>query len=428
MSNPTVAVLFGGRSVEHEVSVISGHQVMDALDQAGYPILPIYVTKQGDWYAGEGLRNLDLYREQTFHAAGLKNVFRVSLSPDRSVRQLLVHPSASGGLLGKSPKLWADVFFPVLHGSHGEDGSMQGLFELADVPYAGSGVLASAIGMDKVRQKRVLAQAGIPVLDCVEVARAEWDADSDAVVARVEARVEAGSPYPAIVKPVCLGSSVGVSRCADRAELVDALNLALELDGRALVEEALVDFIEINCSVMGPPERASACEQPMGYEAVLSFDDKYKHGGKKLAGSGAAGSGASASRGAAAGAAPAQSGGAAATAASAAPNSGMAGQRRQVPAQIGDALTAQVQGLAVAAFRAIGASGVVRVDFLYQASKKRLLLNEINTLPGSLSFYLWEEDGLRFDQLVRGLVEIAIARHEEKRATVYSFAANLLTR
>jgi D-alanine-D-alanine ligase len=390
-----VAVLFGGRSVEHEVSVISGHQAMDALDQAGFPILPIYITKQGDWYAGEGLHNLDLYREQTFHAAGLKNVHRVSLSPDRSVRQLVVHPSAGGGILGKSPRLWPDVFFPVLHGSHGEDGCIQGLFELADVPYVGSGVLASAIGMDKVRQKQVLRQAGIPVLDCVEVSRAEWETDAGAVAKRVEERCD----YPLIVKPVCLGSSVGVSRCADRAALKEAIELALELDERALVEEALIDFIEINCSVMGPPERASACEQPMGYEAVLSFDDKYKHGGKKLGGGAAA-----------------------------APSAGMAGQRRQVPAPIGDGLTAEVQSLATKAFRAIDASGVVRVDFLYERTKERLLLNEINTMPGSLSYYLWEEEDVRFDQLVTMLVNAALERHERRRATTYSFAANLLTR
>lgn len=399
MPNPTVAVLFGGRSVEHEVSVISAHQVMDALDQAGFAILPIYITKQGDWYAGEGLQNLDIYREQSFHAAGLKNVFRVSLSPDRSVRQLVVHPGAGGGLLSKAPRLWADVFFPVLHGSHGEDGSMQGLFELADVPYAGSGILASALGMDKVRQKRVLQQAGIPTLDCLAVARAEWAAGADAFVKRVDAKFG----YPVMVKPVCLGSSVGVSRCADRPALEDALELALELDDRALVEEALTDFIEINCSVMGPPARASACEQPMGYEAVLSFDDKYKHGGKKLGGvkSGAAASGAAA---------------------------GMAGLRRLIPAPIGEALTTEVRAIAVEAFEAIDASGVVRVDFLYQAASKRLLLNEINTTPGSLSYYLWEEDGLRFDQLVARLVEIALARHESRRATTYNFSANLLTR
>ena len=397
MPTKTVAVLFGGRSVEHEVSVISGHQVMDALDAAGFGVLPVYITKQGDWYAGEGLHNLELYREQTFHAAGLKNVYRVSLSPDRSVRQLVVHPGVGGGLLSKSPKLWADVWFPVIHGTHGEDGSMQGLFELVDVPYVGSGVLGSAIGMDKAMQKRVLQQAGIPTLDCLVVSRAEWDADADGFVKRVESKVG----YPAIVKPVCLGSSVGVSRCADATELREAIDLALELDGRALIEEALTDFIEINCSVMGPPERASACEQPMGYEAVLSFDDKYKHGGKKL-GSGASGG--------------------------AAQSAGMAGQRRQVPAPIRDELTARVQGLAIDAFRAIGAGGVVRVDFLYQERKKRLLLNEINTTPGSMSYYLWEEAGVRFDQLVAALVRIALDRHEVKRATAYSFAANLLTR
>jgi D-alanine-D-alanine ligase len=395
MPNPTVAVLFGGRSVEHEVSVISGHQAMDALDQASFPILPIYITKQGDWYAGEGLDNLDIYREQTFHAAGLKNVYRVSLSPDRSIRQLVVHPGVGGGLLGgRSPKLWADVFFPVFHGTHGEDGSLQGLFELADVPYVGSGVLASAIGMDKVRQKVVFAAAGLPVLDCLEIRRTEWETGRDAAVARVEAKYA----YPVMVKPVALGSSVGVSSCTDRAALGDALDLALELDGRALVEQALTDFIEINCSVLGPPDRASACEQPVRSDAVLSFDDKYKHGGSKKLGRGQA------------------------------PSAGMAGLQRQVPAQIGDALTAEVQAAALAAFAAIGAAGVVRVDFLYEQTRKRLYVNEINTTPGSLSYYLWEEEGLRFDQLVAELVRIALDRHADQRATLYTFAANLLTR
>ncbi len=395
MSNPTVAVLFGGRSVEHEVSVISGHQAMDALDQAGYPVLPIYVTKQGNWYAGEGLHNLDLYREQTFHAAGLKNVYRVSLSPDRSVRQLVVHPGAGGGLLGgKAPKLWADVFFPVFHGTHGEDGSLQGLFELADVAYVGSGVLASAIGMDKIVQKGVIGAAGIPTLDCVEVSRVEWESGRDPVVARVEAAYS----YPMMVKPVSLGSSVGVSSCPDRAALGDALDLALELDGRALVEQALTDFIEINCSVLGPPDRASACEQPARSESVLSFDDKYRHGGSKKLGRGQASA------------------------------AGMAGLQRQVPAPIGDALTAEVKSAALKAFAAIGAAGVVRVDFLYDQARKKLFLNEINTTPGSLSYYLWEEEGLRFDQLVAELVRIALDRHETARATVYTFSANLLTR
>jgi D-alanine-D-alanine ligase len=400
MANPTVAVLFGGRSVEHEVSVISGHQAMDALDQAGFPVLPIYVTKQGDWYAGDGLHNLDLYREQSFHAAGIKNVYRVSLSPDRSVRQLVVHPGAGGGGLlggGKGPKLWADVFFPVFHGTHGEDGSLQGLFELADVAYVGSGVLASAVGMDKVFQKGVFRGAGIPVLDCVEVSRAEWGAGRDAVAARIEATYA----YPVMVKPVRLGSSVGVSSCANRAALVDALDLALELDTRALVEQALTDFIEINCSVLGPPEHASVCEQPARSDAVLSFDDKYKHGGSKKLGRGGAPS---------------------------AVASGMAGLQRLVPAPISDALTEEVRGAAVKAFRAIGASGVVRVDFLYDRAAGRLLINEINTIPGSLSYYLWEEEGVRFDQLVATLVRIALDRHEEQRATAYSFSANLLTR
>jgi D-alanine-D-alanine ligase len=390
MAEKTVAVLFGGRSVEHEVSVITGHQIMDALKAAGHRVLPIYLTKDGEWYAGESLHTLNLYTDPAGEPTSAAGVARVSLSPDRSIRQLIVHPSTRQGLFRKPPQMWAEVFFPCLHGSFGEDGSLQGLFELADVPYVGAGVAASAIAMDKALTKVICRGVGIPVLDCIVLSRAEWGQDR----AASSERIEGAFPYPLIVKPVCLGSSIGVKRCHDRATLHQAIAAALVLDDRVLIEPALTDFIEINCAVMGPPERVSVCEQPITHEAILSFDAKYKRGGKG--------------------------------AKHAKKPEGMAALERIIPAPISAELAQRVQGLATQAFRIMGAAGTSRIDFLYQSDGDALYLNEVNPIPGSLAFYLWEATGLPFDELVDTLITIALQRHQERAQTQFSFEVNLL--
>ena len=386
-----IAVVFGGRSVEHEVSIITAHQAMDALEHAGYDLLPVYVTVNGDWYVGRSLHNLKLFTQSDFDPTTAKGVVRASLSPDRSLKGL-VGPRRNWirSLLAPPEQYWADVFFPIIHGTFGEDGSIQGVFEMADVPYVGAGVLASAVGMDKILSKQLFNSAGIPTLPCSVVERSQWDNDATATVERVE-KVQ---PYPAVVKPAALGSSVGVARCEDRASLTDALDLALALDQRALVEPALVDFIEINCSVSGPPERASECEQPQSADAVLTFDEKYKKSGKKLG--------------------PRSDG------------QGMAGVNRLLPAPIEPALRRRAQELSIQAFRVLGAAGVARVDFLFDRQRKQLYLNEVNTMPGSLAYYLWEASDVPFETLVTTLVEIALERHHQKRSTQYSFRADLL--
>src|SRR6185295_10704140 len=279
---------------------------------------------------------------------------RVSLSPDRSIRQLLPHPDSSKGLFKKSPRLWADVFFPAIHGSFGEDGALQGLFEMADVAYVGSGVLGSAMGMDKVRMKSLFRDSGIPVLNCLSISQEEWKTGDQSFIAKVESAYS----YPVIVKPASLGSSIGVKRCEDASSLNDSIEVALRLDERALVERALVDFIEVNCSVMGPPEKASVCEQPCPSEEVLTFDAKYKRGRKGAKTASAEG--------------------------------GMASLDRIIPAPIPDSLTLRIQEISVQAFRLIGASGIARLDFLLEKKDGNLYLNEINTMPGSIAFYLWE--------------------------------------
>jgi len=392
MSKERVGVIFGGRSAEHEVSIITGHQAMEALDAAGFKVLPIYITKDGEWYAGEALRNLGLYSEQSFHASAVRGVSHVSLSPDRSLRSL-VSSETGFNPFRKRERIWADVFFPAIHGTFGEDGTLQGLFELADVPYVGSGVTASAIGIDKAIAKEVFRGARIPVLDCVVIDRHHWNHEREVLTEKVELAV----PYPMIVKPVCLGSSIGVQRCSNREELGNAIDLAVTLDDRALVERALTEFIEINCSVLGPPERASVCEQPLTAEKVLSFDEKYRKGGKKL--------GAKQAR-----------------------SQGMASLDRIIPAKISEEMALRVQELAIQAFRAIGGAGVARVDFLLDMNSEELFLNEINTTPGSLAFYLWEATGVLFDELATILVRQALDRHQRRRETTFSFAANLLRR
>ncbi len=388
----TVAVLFGGRSAEHEVSVITGHQVMDALEAAGFSLLPIYISKEGEWYAGQPLHNIRQYTAPSFDVNKLQDVYRVSLSPDRFIRQLLLHPRTRRGFFKKEPSLWTDIFFPTIHGNFGEDGTLQGLFEMADVAYVGSGVLASAIGMDKMRTKAIYRDAGIPVLDGISVLKLEWQSDNDAFVARVKNFYN----YPLIVKPVCLGSSIGVKRCENSHELREAIDAAILLNERVLVERALVNFTEINCSVIGPPEQASVCEQPYTNEAVLSFDAKYKQGTK----GGVVGR----------------------------TKAGMASLGRIVPAPISAELTSRIQELSIKAFCAIGAAGVARVDFLLETDEENLYLNEINTMPGSLAFYLWEATGVPFDDLVTKVVNIALDRHQLQSTTQFSFEANLLQR
>jgi D-alanine-D-alanine ligase len=383
-----VAVIFGGRSVEHEVSVITAHQGMDALKVAGFKVLPVYISKAGQWYAGDTLHDLRSYEDLTRDFGKLRGVHRVSLSPDRGVRRLISH-SGGLGLFGRTPDLWADVFFPMTHGSFGEDGALAGLLEMADVPYVGADVLASALGMNKAAMKHIARAHGLAVLDCVVFDRTAIQADP----ASIRAKVAEFTGFPLIVKPVHLGSSIGVRRCANLDELIEALAAAAVLDSHVLVERALSDFFEVNCSVVGPPEEASVCEQPTSSAAVLTFDEKYRRGAKARKGAGP---------------------------------TGMASLGRMIPAPIPDDLTQLVQRQAIIAFKAIGASGVARIDFLYDQATSQLYFNEINTLPGSLAFYLWEATGVAFDQLVQRLVGIALSRSRARRETVFTFDANLL--
>ncbi|MPZ69581.1 MAG: D-alanine--D-alanine ligase [Actinobacteria bacterium] len=386
-----VGVVFGGRSVEHEVSIVTAHQVMAALGDR-YEVVPIYVTREGNWLTGAGLNDLVVYKDRRWDEVGEEGF----IPPVTGYGGLMV----PGGRLKGSRKLPLDVAIPCIHGTFGEDGTLQGLLELAGIPYAGSSAGASALGMDKVAMKAVFASAGLPVVDDVLVRTSRLDGHEDSVIAQVEQKLG----YPVFVKPTRLGSSVGIGKAKDREGLLSALDVARRYDTRILVERAMEGCIEVNCSVLGGPGvavRASLCEQPVAAEEFLTFSDKYLRGGK----SGDASENKAVSK-----------------------SSGMASLDRRIPAPIPEDLTKQVQKNAVGAFNAIEAAGVARIDSFVDEQSGETWVMEINTVPGSFAFYLWEADGLPFERLVDELIEIALASHRERSELMFSFDSGMLDR
>jgi D-alanine-D-alanine ligase len=376
----TVGVIFGGRSVEHDVSIVTGHQVMRAFDPEYTDVVPIYIDREGKWFTGAPLLDLKNYTNEIPSLAG---VAPVVLSPSVQHHGLILNPTPSG-LFAKSQLKRLDVVFPAIHGSHGEDGTLQGLLELADIPYVGCGVLASAIANDKMMTKTVLRGAGVAVTDAISFTRAQWQNNPDAVIERVHAELH----YPVFVKPVTLGSSIGIAKVNDERLLRASIDVAANLDRQILVESAVVNAIEVNCSVMGDDRdvQASVLEQPVSWDNYLTFEEKYLRGGE-----------------------------------------GMKSAERLIPAPISPELTAKVKQIAVDAFRAIDGRGIARIDFLIQQDTNVVFLNEFNTMPGSLSFYLWEPVGLSARDVVNKLVALARDANAEKRRSTYNYQTNLVS-
>lgn len=380
----TVAVIFGGRSVEHDVSIVTGHQIMRAFDPARYDVIPVYITVEGRWYTGEPLTNLDNFKDEVVSHKGVESVV---FSPSSQHHGLIVNPLA--GRLQKSEIKRLDVIFPAVHGSHGEDGTLQGLFELADIPYVGCGVMTSAIANDKAMTKTVLKQCGISVVDDVIVQRDDWLHDRDAVIAHIKQHMD----YPMFVKPATLGSSIGVGRVDDDELLGASLAVATNFDRRVLVEQAIVDATEINCAVIGFGEsiQPSVLEQPVSWENFLTYEEKYMRG-----------------------------------------NEGMKSAERIIPAPLNETMTAKIQQMAVEAFKAVDGRGTARIDFLVEADQgvitedSTVYLNEINTMPGSLAFYLWHETGMPQKDVVERLVNLARDAHAEKRRNTYNYQTSLI--
>ena len=379
-----VAVLLGGRSVEHEISVTSAVQAMNSLNAEKYDIYPVYITKDSGMYYGVCLRDINSYRDIP---AMLKQCVRVFFAAEGT--KVYLYPQKQGLFSKSKPVALIDVALPVVHGTNVEDGSLQGFLRTLNLPFAGCDVLSSAVCMDKFATKMLLKEAGIPVLDCLRFSQSDAK-DTAAMIKAIEEKFG----YPVIVKPVNLGSSVGISRAKNAAELEEALGTAFMFASRVLVEPAVQNLREVNCSVLGDAEEAipSECEEPVASDEILSYSDKYLEGSSKSGGS-----------------------------------KGMASLKRKIPADISPELKKKIQETAVEAFKFLDCAGVVRIDFLTDRETGEFWLNEINTIPGSLSFYLWEPAGVKYPELLDRLIALALKRYRKESDIVYSFDTNILS-
>lgn len=381
MFKKAVAVLFGGISPEHEVSIITGIQVMNALDKSKYDVIPVYVTKDGRWILGDE----SFLNPVTFKSLDT-NLIRelVSFSTDPTHRGLKLE-SSNHLFIKKLISKKVDVAFVAFHGKYGEGGSVQGLLELADIPYTGCDVQASAIGMDKIVSKNIARGIGIPVLKDVWILKQNWLMDKNNTMSKIKNLLK----FPVFVKPARLGSSIGISKVSNNKELKEALDVAFFYDSKVLVEESLENAVEINISILGNnPYQVSVCEMPVSSGGVLTFNDKY------LSNKGQ--------------------------------SKGMASTKRIVPAPIKKMTKEKIEKYARLFFGEIGGEGIARVDFLISKDEKNIYLNEVNTIPGSLAFYLWKESGTPFNKLVEALIGLGLERHEQKKKLITAFSSNIL--
>ena len=371
-----VGVLFGGNSVEHEVSIISASQAMAAFDAERYHVVPLYLSKDNQLYSGPQLMDIKQFKN-------LKSIQRkvpqVSIYKDKQnifVQSIKAHP------WHRTQRI--DVVVPVVHGTHCEDGSVQGYLETLGIPYAGSDVIGAAMGQDKIFMKMAFAYHNLPLVPWLYFDVKDYEEDKGTLINKI-----AKLGYPVVVKPARLGSSVGISFVNAEDEIDEAIIDALQYDMRIIIEKAVQNLREINCSVLGDElaAKASVLEEVMKVDEILSYKDKYQGSSK---------------------------------------SKGMASTSRICPAELDEATTNKTQALALQSFKILGCAGVVRIDFMMDAKANEIYINEVNTIPGSLAFYLWEKSGLRFSDLMDALVDQAVNRMRRKAKMIFSFETNLL--
>ncbi len=376
-----IGVFFGGRSTEHEISVISASQAMHAIDRDKYDVTPIYISKQGRFYTGDALFDVANYRDIPSLLAKCTQVYMEPSYGDYNLYRV------KKPMFGSAVLTTLDVVIPVLHGSNVEDGIFEGVLETIGIPYAGCNTLASANGMDKITMKMILRESGVPVIDYVWFTDKEWFKKRDELIARIEDKIG----YPVIVKPANLGSSVGIGRAANREQMIEKIEVAEKYSSRIIVEHMVDNLKEINCSVLGDCDeyQMSVLEEPIKSAEILSYEDKYMGGTKGT--------------------------------------KGMQASQKRIPADLPKDMTDRIQYLAGETFRVLGCHGVSRIDFIIDDDTKEIYVNEINTIPGSLSSYLWEATGLKFDQLMDRLVKLALKRKREQGQKTVSYDQNIFS-
>lgn len=404
MEKIKVGVFFGGKSVEHEISIISMIEATLRLDEEKYEVVPIYIAKNGVMYTGEDLLDLEMYRDIPVL---LKRCYKVAVVNDGKKVKVVRVPAP---IIGKRVLATIDVAFPIVHGTNVEDGTMAGFLNLLDIPYVGPDILASSLGMDKIAMKKVLKESGIPVVDYVGFYSKEYVKDEEKILKEIEEKLR----FPLIVKPGNLGSSVGIKKVKNKAELEEAISFAMEFSDRVIVENCVSDLKEINCAVIGDITESSAteCEEPILAGDILSYTDKYigdrkTKGGKLGMAKGARKGGKFGGRKGAGGVNNSQEG-------------------KKLPADIPNETRDEIQRLAKETFKALGCSGISRVDFLIDQEINKIYVNEINTIPGALSWYLFEASGRKFEDVLDEAINIAIKRSSDREKLTFSYDQNIL--
>lgn len=382
-----VGVLYGGKTTEHEVSIITAVQAMGYLNTEKYDVIPLYLTKENEMYTGNALKEMDIYKEPELLKRFCTNVTMYNKNG------AIVLQSKKG--IFKRIVAEVDIVIPAVHGYGMEDGNIQGMLDVIGVPYTGSDIYGCTVGQDKVFQKQILQSEGI------SVARFDWFYDNE-YLENEEQIIERLSKlkYPLIVKPARQGSSIGISVANDKDTLKTAILEAIKYDEKILVEQVISDMIELNCSVLGSNNYAetSAIEQVMGKDEILSFNDKYIGDGSKKGSYNKTGA-----------------------------SKGMVNAKRVIPADISEKLKQEVEETSKKAFKALGASGVIRIDYLYDKKSKKLYVNELNTIPGSLSFYLWTPLKKKYPELLDDLINISVKRYKKNLKKTKSFESNILS-
>jgi D-alanine-D-alanine ligase len=376
-----VLVVFGGESTEHEVSIISALQAISNIDETKYEVIPLYISKDKVWYTGNALKEIEFYKDLENN---LKFVDQVVLyKKDKS----FVLQKVNG--MFKSIVNTVDIVFPVVHGSGIEDGTLAGYLDTLGIPYVGSKVLGSALGQDKVVMKQVMESAGIPIVDYMYFYDYEFLENETEILNKIK---KLG--YPVVVKPATLGSSIGITFVKSENDIISAINEAIQYDNKIVIEKAVANLTEVNASVIGNSsyQKVSPLEEVMGLDEILSFTDKYLSNAKKT------GTG----------------------------SKGMASASRIIPARISKELTHDIKETSKKVFRLFNFSGVCRIDYLIDKKTNKYYVNEPNTIPGSLSFYLWKESGLKYSDLLDEMINIAIREYKNRSKKVRSFDSNIL--
>lgn len=381
-----LGVIFGGETVEHEVSIISAIQAMEHINQDKYDIIPIYITKEREWYTGKMLMDIDVFRN-------FNELKKYASKCTLIKKDGHYYLQKTTGIFRKNI-VELDVAFPIVHGNNVEDGTLAGLLDSIGIPYVGSGVIGSALGQDKVIMKQVFSAMNLPIVDYVWF----YDTDYAEVSYDIKMKIE-NLGYPVIVKPAKLGSSVGITYVREPKDIDKAINEAIQYDNKIIVEKAVRNLVEVNCSVLGnyAYQQTSEIEEVKGKTEFLTYQDKYLGNGKGSKGLKGMGS------------------------------KGMASASRIIPARIDTTTEEEVRRIACEAFKALNLSGVCRIDFLIDKETRNVYINEPNTIPGSLSFYLWEPTGKKYEQLLEDLITLAIKDYKAKHKKIYTFDTNILS-